>query len=448
MKYLKISSLLVLSLLLFAPSAWADVECELRPGNQRLRMESENEMLNMLIVRCDSTAGNLDSATGGLTLQDVGGTAADERSTFDLELQFSGEISNEDGMAVELWLEDAAAARPAVAADVATNVALVTATDADGNRSPAPKAAISRDSVSWEGIAFPETWGAGPRGTFTITGIYIDATTVDGSRLEATVDMVGMGLQGTEALDAEVGPVNVASVRRALEMEFAEGNKANDKINACKPEPFSRTVTLSEGFKDSWDARDDIMLSVSSGTISAKTTGVLAVTDDGDPGELILDITGSPTGGSVDLAIKFEPAPGDVGDDLILSAMIEQRGVSFEESSMLDVGTYAACKGDGLVFPFLSNMSGFDTGVALINNSDLDGECVLSWDGKVEEDYDDVDERDKMDVDAKDQTVFILSMTNPGFQGLLSVQCEFGAAYGYAFITDSAGSGAQGYLAR
>ena len=447
MKYLKISSLLVLSLLLFAPSAWADVECELRPNSQRLRMESENEELNDLTVLCKTpTAGtNLDDAAGGLVLVDAV-AAGDQRSKFDLELQFSGEISNEGGMAVELWLNEGAASRTAVAA--AAGVALATATDANSNRSPAPRAEIGRDSVRWEGIAFPENWAGAPRGTFTISGIHIDATTVDGGRLEATVDMVGMGLTGTEVLDADVGPVSMGTVRRALEMEFAEGNKANDKINACEPEPFTRTVTLSEGFTDSWDPGDDIMLSVSSGTISTKTTGVLVVTDDGDPGELILDITGNPTGGSVDLAIKFEPEPGDVGDDLILSAMIEQRGASFEESSMLDVGTYAACTGDGLVFPFLSNMSGFDTGVALINNSDLDGECVLSWDGKVEEDYDDVDERDKMDVDAKDQTVFILSMTNPGFQGLLSVQCEFTKAYGYAFITDSAGSGAQGYLAR
>ena len=45
MKYLKISSLLVLSLLLFVPAALADVECELRPNSQRIRMESENEEL-------------------------------------------------------------------------------------------------------------------------------------------------------------------------------------------------------------------------------------------------------------------------------------------------------------------------------------------------------------------------------------------------------------------
>ena len=60
MKYLKISSLLVLSLLLFAPAAMADVECELRPSSQRIRMESQHEKLAVLTVRCESEEGNLD----------------------------------------------------------------------------------------------------------------------------------------------------------------------------------------------------------------------------------------------------------------------------------------------------------------------------------------------------------------------------------------------------
>ena len=52
MKYLKISSLLVLSLLLFAPAALADVTCEIRPNSQRIRMESQNEELGALTIRC------------------------------------------------------------------------------------------------------------------------------------------------------------------------------------------------------------------------------------------------------------------------------------------------------------------------------------------------------------------------------------------------------------
>ena len=48
MKYLKISSLLVLSLLLFAPAALADVECELRRSTAKVRAESTAEPLGRM----------------------------------------------------------------------------------------------------------------------------------------------------------------------------------------------------------------------------------------------------------------------------------------------------------------------------------------------------------------------------------------------------------------
>ena len=95
-------------------------------------------------------------------------------------------------------------------------------------------------------------------------------------------------------------------------------------------------------------------------------------------------------------------------------------------------------------------MSGFDTGVVLVNDSKVDGECSLFWDGVMLTNDDDevvVADRDMMDVDSKEQTAFILSMQNGDFQGLLSVECSFSDAYGYAYITDTGGTGAQGYLA-
>ena len=137
MKYLKISSLIVLSLLLFVPSALAQVECEVRPDNQRIRMESEMEMLDALTVRCTFTGGDIDASVSA-----AGNLLADRNtaneSTFDLELQFSGDLLNDDGekakMPVTLWLMDAAAATPAATTEV----------DTDGNRTPAPAATVDR----------------------------------------------------------------------------------------------------------------------------------------------------------------------------------------------------------------------------------------------------------------------------------------------------------------
>ena len=109
------------------------------------------------------------------------------------------------------------------------------------------------------------------------------------------------------------------------------------------------------------------------------------------------------------------------------------------------VGTYDACKGDMLTFPFISNSNPFNTGIAIVNTSEHDGECELRWDGmkaKVGQ------TKDVIDVDGMETSTFILSETNASFQGFLKAMCTFGAAYGYAYITDysDARSGAQGYV--
>ena len=145
-------------------------------------------------------------------------------------------------------------------------------------------AAVGRDSVSWENIPFPESWAGETRGTFTIAGIYIDATSVSGERLEVTVDMTGdLDTTGadTEVLSADVGPVSTARVDQALDLEFAEDNKAKDDINACTPGEFDITISLEEGFGSAWADGNDILLMVSSGTISAKDTGPFDVTAEG-----------------------------------------------------------------------------------------------------------------------------------------------------------------------
>ena len=428
MKYLKISSLLVLSLLLFAPAAFADVECEIRPNSQRIRMESENEMLGALTIRCEwENASEIDAD-----------------SSFDLEVQFAGDLSNDEDTPATLWLDDDVANREADD----TN----TATDADGNRSPAPMAEMGRDSVYWEDIKFPEEWtttSANSSGTFTIADIYIDATSVDDERLEASIEMDGNELDTDRVLTVDSEAVSVARVDQALNLEFAEDNKANDKINACVPGEFDITVTLEEGFRSAWMDGNDILLTVSSGKISADDSGIFDVTGEGDDDELIIDVESGGSTDTANLLITFEPEAGDVGDDLMLSAMllpVRRSDESFVVSSTLDVGTYIACSGDTLVFPFISNSGGFDTGIAIINSSEVSGECDLMWDGMEAEEG---ETTDVLRVKAMDTSVFVLSRENENFQGYLKAACNFGGAYGYAYITDytDARSGAQGYLA-
>ena len=106
-----------------------------------------------------------------------------------------------------------------------------------------------------------------------------------------------------------------------------------------------------------------------------------------------------------------------------------------------------------LLFPFLSNLAGFDTGLA-ISNTSVDpfgtlpqpGVCTLNFYGTA--------------AGAAFVTPVItpgtsytnlVSTVTPGFQGYMIAQCRFQYAHGFAFITDGFGGPgrglAQGYLA-
>ena len=122
---------------------------------------------------------------------------------------------------------------------------------------PAPAATVGSDSVYWEGIRFPESWVDESRGTFSIAMVYIDASTIGGERLEATVDMAGMNLSGDNVLSAEPGPVSVARVDQALDLSFAEDEKAAE-FNACEPGDATISVTLEEGYRMAWMDDNDI----------------------------------------------------------------------------------------------------------------------------------------------------------------------------------------------
>ena len=120
-----------------------------------------------------------------------------------------------------------------------------------------------------------------------------------------------------------------------------------------------------------------------------------------------------------------------------------------------------------LLFPFVTNQSGFDTGLAISNTSEdwglsgidgQDGACEIHYIGTdTSENTPEVDVTTK-DVVAGEQLVWLLSSGGShgidgalDFQGYILAACDFQYAHGYAFITDGFGGGipalAQGYLA-
>ena len=119
-----------------------------------------------------------------------------------------------------------------------------------------------------------------------------------------------------------------------------------------------------------------------------------------------------------------------------------------------------------ILFPFVTNQAGFDTGIA-ISNTSLDwlgttpqnGACTIHYHGSTTGGGALADDEQTSTVIAGgEQLIFTLSGGNPGqgiagapeFQGYIIAVCDFQFGHGYAFITDGFGgipALAQGYLA-
>ena len=99
-----------------------------------------------------------------------------------------------------------------------------------------------------------------------------------------------------------------------------------------------------------------------------------------------------------------------------------------------------------LLFPFVTNKAGFDTGIAITNTSEGSGSCTISYHG--------VDAPDDWELDeiaAERQEIFLLSAKAMGFQGYIMADCGFQDGHGFGFVSNGYPTGpstlAQGYLA-
>ncbi len=115
-----------------------------------------------------------------------------------------------------------------------------------------------------------------------------------------------------------------------------------------------------------------------------------------------------------------------------------------------------------LLFPFVSNCAGFDTGVAIANTSQdpfgtsvQQGTVKLNYYGKTCAGGAAPAAQTSSVVAAGDHMVFTVSSggshgitATPGFQGYIIAQCAFQYAHGFAFVSDvGAQRLAMGYLA-
>jgi hypothetical protein len=119
-----------------------------------------------------------------------------------------------------------------------------------------------------------------------------------------------------------------------------------------------------------------------------------------------------------------------------------------------------------LLFPFVTNQAGFDTGIAVANTSrdpfgnvlrPQSGACTINYYGSTPQGgAAPAPQKSSTPIEAGSTMAFVLSSGGshgispaPGFQGYLVIQCDFRYGHGFAFITDGPiGSArvAEGYL--
>jgi hypothetical protein len=155
-------------------------------------------------------------------------------------------------------------------------------------------------------------------------------------------------------------------------------------------------------------------------------------------------VTGSST--PISVSVNFNP----IGSTVIPNFAITS------STTPLTGSTFNLCT-TSLLFPFVTNQLGFDTGLAIANTSTdpfgtsgataQAGTCTLNFYGSGAPSPANV-----VTASVPSGTVYTqaLSGVAAGFQGYLIAQCAFQYAHGFAFITDGVGSSgglSQGYLA-
>ena len=119
----------------------------------------------------------------------------------------------------------------------------------------------------------------------------------------------------------------------------------------------------------------------------------------------------------------------------------------FADAAVVRVIGFDPCE-TSLHFPFVTNASGYDTGLAFTNASNYAGTCEIKFYGAEVNPAD----METMEVPSWGSKTYGLSMIAQGFQGFLDVLCDFENGQGFAFISNGYGSpggptAAQGYLA-
>jgi len=167
---------------------------------------------------------------------------------------------------------------------------------------------------------------------------------------------------------------------------------------------------------------------------------------------VVLAYTGSPQPGAGTATVVGGFGPQSISPGATFADPIPRFNVPM---AAVNVFTMNACR-TSLLFQFVTNQAGFDTGVAVTNTSKdtlgtlaQTGRCIATFFPTPVGNQSQYPVLNSPSViNAGEQWVFSISNSRPGFQGYMMVGCDFQFAHGYAFISDfGAQKLAQGYQA-
>jgi hypothetical protein len=253
------------------------------------------------------------------------------------------------------------------------------------------------------------------------TSIYVPITVVADQSLAATP------ITGTGTLTLVASPSNLTVPSSASGSSVPQLPSGSGK-NAFALTPASGTVTAyylftpgtsSTGVQESFAIENYVVQTANSSTAST---------------------------GAMTASVSFAPVGSSQVPNFVVGA----------STSTLTLSSFTGCT-TSLLFPFVTNQLGFDTGLAIANTSSdpfgklgatpQAGTCVISFYGSGAPSPSSVT---TPSVPAGTVYTAVLSGVGAGFQGYLIAQCNFQYAHGFAFITDGVGANgglSQGYLA-
>jgi hypothetical protein len=166
----------------------------------------------------------------------------------------------------------------------------------------------------------------------------------------------------------------------------------------------------------------------------------------------------SPAPGTTTINMSFAPTPSSGAFTATSGALASSQFTvpRFADTSTAgNIFTVVPCT-TTLMFPFVTNQAGFDTGLAIVNTTSdpfgtkpQSGTCALNFFGQnAPPVFTTPSIPSGNNIAAAGNWAFMASTIAPNFEGYMIAVCQFQLAHGYAFVTDlGAQKLAEGYLA-